>query len=83
MENSRFALPPAANWFSSHILDVSTDHLVVYGSKNNLVFLKFPFDSGKNQTSWREKTVSGYKVVFCKWCEINVFLFSRNRFGRN
>ena len=42
MEFSKFSLPPAANWFGAHILDVSVDGVIAYGSKSSVVLYETP-----------------------------------------
>lgn len=48
MEDTEFSLPPATNWFCSHVIDVSAHHgLVAYGSKNSVVATKTFNNFGK------------------------------------
>ena len=76
MEGTRFALPPATNWFCPHIIDVSQENIVAYGSRNNLVFLKFAIE-GKELFFSRVQ----FNVSVKKKEKKNVFDF-RTGFGR-
>ena len=64
MEGTRFALPPATNWFCPHIIDVSQENIVAYGSRNNLVFLKFAIEGKELFFSSVQFNVSVKKTVF-------------------
>ena len=47
MEFGKFSLPPSSNWFYPHLLDVSVDGVIAYGSKSSIVVLENVKKNGK------------------------------------
>ena len=47
MEFGKFSLPPSSNWFYPHLLDVSVDGVIAYGSKSSIVVLESVQKNGK------------------------------------
>ena len=48
MDFGKFSLPPSSNWFYPHLLDVSVDGAIAYGSKSSIVVLESVKKNGKH-----------------------------------
>ena len=62
MEFGKFSLPPSSNWFYPHLLDVSVDGVIAYGTKSSIVVLEIVKKNGK-QIYWQKTAV--LKVKSC------------------
>ena len=47
MEFGKFCLPPSSNWFYPHLLDVSSEGLIAYGSKSSVAVLEYQKCNGE------------------------------------
>ena len=64
MDFGKFSLPPSSNWFYPHLLDVSVDGVIAYGSKSSIVVLESVKKNGKHykRVGWRKKAVNLKRV---------------------
>ena len=56
MEFGKFSLPPSSNWFYPHLLDVSVDGVIAYGTKSSIVVLESVKKNGK-QIYWQKTAI--------------------------